>query len=91
MTISKETTDRRTRKMIAREKGVSIDLVQMDTNLRDDLLYSDDEIRALEVPIETDDFEDVKANVRPSDLVSRKTVAGISGVIWAGIPEGNRK
>jgi hypothetical protein len=80
-----------TRKMLAREKGLSLDMVEPTSSLRDDLLFSDDEIKALEIPIEEDDFKDVNVNVAPSRLASRVTVVGLRGVIWAGIPVANRK
>ena len=77
--------------MLEREKDLPPGAVDDGQSLRDDLLFSDDEIAALEKPIETDDFKDVKAQVYPSRLTSRKTVLGLAGAIWSGIPKENRK
>lgn len=88
--ISKKTCYRRTRVMIARDKGVPLDTVVAQTKLREVLLYTDASLSRLEIPIETEAFADVNANVAPSRLRRARTVLGIVGVIWRGIPDANR-
>lgn len=47
---------------------------------------NDNQIRALENPVETNDFVDVEAQVAGHNLVSAKTVAELRDKIWDGIP-----
>ncbi|HEV3243835.1 MAG TPA: hypothetical protein VGZ31_05435 [Chthoniobacterales bacterium] len=61
-----------------------------DTDLRKPpsagLGKNDNQIRALEGPIETNDFHDVDAQVDGDNLVKAKTVADLRDKIWDGIP-----
>ena len=50
----------------------------------------DNQIYALETPIEARDFVDVNAAVTGSGLDEAKTVGGLRDVIWDGIPAANR-
>lgn len=49
------------------------------------------QIRALESPIENNDFADVKAKVSGHDLVSAKTVGELRDKIWGGIPDTHKQ
>jgi hypothetical protein len=51
---------------------------------------SDIQIRALETPIETDDFSDVGAEVSGYVLVSAKNVGELRDKIWESIPDSNK-
>jgi hypothetical protein len=51
---------------------------------------NDNQIRALEGPIERVDFKDVNADVIGDDLIKAKTVGELRDRIWEGIPEANR-
>lgn len=79
--------------MLKREWNLSAEPTS-DTNLRGPppagLGKNDNQIRALETPIETVDFADVNAQVTGSNLIKAKTVAELRDKIWEGIPVGNR-
>jgi len=49
------------------------------------------QLRALETPIETCYFADVKANVAGHDLAAAQTVGQLRDVIWNGIPGNHRQ
>ncbi len=65
-----------------------------DTDLRklppSGLGKADNQIRALETPIETNDFSDVEAQVRGTELISAKNVRGLRDKIWDSIPEAKK-
>ncbi|HEU4771244.1 MAG TPA: hypothetical protein VFS68_03710 [Candidatus Udaeobacter sp.] len=51
---------------------------------------NENQLRALETPIEAVDFADVDAQVTGSALAGAETVAKLRNVIWEGIPAGNK-
>ena len=83
----------RTKQMLKREWQLA-DEPTSDTALRSappaGLGKNDDQIRALETPIETVDFTDVNAQVTGSNLIKAMTVADLRDKIWDGIPDANK-
>jgi hypothetical protein len=51
---------------------------------------NDNQIHALETPIETNDFLDVEAQVIGSDLTNAKTVGDLRDTIWDGITDAHK-
>jgi hypothetical protein len=84
---------KRTKRMLVREWNLSAELTS-DTNLRKappaGLGKNDNQIRAVETPIETNDFSDVEAQVRGTDLIKAKDVVGLRDQIWNGIPDSHK-
>ena len=91
--ITKTQTLQRTKRMLKREWNLASEPLS-DTDLRKapptGLGKNDNQIRALETPIESDDFADVEAQVRGSDLIKAKTVADLRDQIWNGIPDAHK-
>ena len=89
--ISKDTVLTRTKRMLRKEWTIpSHKKVLSDTPLRGGgkgLSATDNQIIALETPIEAGAFYDVKAEVIGTRLVLAKTVADLRDKIWDGIPE----
>lgn len=87
--INKVQALQRTKQMLVREWNLAAEPMT-NTDLRkappSGLGKSDNQIRALETPIETNDFQDVEAQVRGSDLIKAKTVGDLRDKIWDGIP-----
>lgn len=83
----------RTKRMLKREWQLAVEPTS-DTALRSappaGLGKNDNQIRALETPIETVDFADVNAQVTGSELVKAKTVGELRDKIWDGIPAANK-
>jgi hypothetical protein len=83
----------RTKTMLKREWGLS-DEPTSDANLRASppggLGQNDNEIRALETPIEAVDFADVDAQVTGFALVAAQIVSDLRDIIWAGIPTAHK-
>lgn len=79
----------RTKAMLKREWNLAAEPLS-GTKLRDKppggLGKNDLSIRALEGPIENNDFADVGAQVAGGDLITAKDVGGLRDVIWKGIP-----
>jgi hypothetical protein len=79
--------------MLVREWNLA-DEPASDTDLRktppNGLGKSNTSIRALETPIEINDFVDVEAQVRGSNLIKAKTVGDLSDRIWDGIPDSHK-
>lgn len=88
--LSRIRTLQRTKRMLVREWNLSEEPMST-TALRKHppagLGKNDNLIRALEVPIETNDFIDVKAQVIGSDLNDAKTVGELRDKIWDGIKD----
>ena len=87
--ITKTQALQRTKQMLDREWNLPSEPTS-DTDLREappnGLGKNDNQIRALETPIESNDFSNVEAQVRGSDLIKAKTVADLRDTIWDGIP-----
>jgi len=86
--ITKTQALQRTKRMLVREWNLPSEPTS-DSDLRKappaGLGKNDNQIRALETPIETNDFSDVEAEVRGSDLIKAKTVGELRDRIWDGI------
>lgn len=90
--VTRADSTRRTKRMIAADTGLNYDEIYVDDNLRDDLNYSDSNIRALEMPIERSYFNDVDADANPEDLVKATTVGGLSTIIYEkAVPVANQR
>lgn len=93
MRITKTDALKRTKRMLKREWRLASEPTS-DSNLRTPpptgLGKNDNQIRALETPIEAVDFADVNAQVTGSNLAKAKTVGEVRDKIWEGIPPGNR-
>ena len=93
MKITKLQALRRTKIMLVREWNLTEEPLS-DTNLRTSppagLGKNDNQIRAVETPIETVDFADVNAQVKGDDLKKAKTVGELRDKIWDGISAANR-
>ena len=91
--ITKIQALQRTKGMLVREWNLPAEPTS-DTDLRKappgGLGKNDNQIRALETPIETNDFLDVEAQVRGSDLTKAKIVAELRDRIWDGIPASHK-
>ena len=91
--ITKLEALQRTKDMLEREWNLPSEPLS-DTNLRkappNGLGKNDNQIRALETPIETVDFADVDADVVGIDLIDAKIVSELRDVIWKGIPKANK-
>jgi hypothetical protein len=76
--------------MLVREWNLSSEPTS-DTDLRnappDGLGKNDNQIRALEAPIETNDFTDAEAQVRGTDLIQATSVGELRDEIWDSIPD----
>lgn len=83
----------RTKRMLVREWRLPQEPLSTD-NLRNPppagLGKNDNQLRALERPIELVDFSDVATNVTGSSLLPAKTVAQLRDKIWDGIPKTNK-
>ena len=90
MKITKTQALQRTKTMLAREWNLPSEPTS-ETDLRarppGGLGKNDNQIRALERPIELVDFADVNAEVEGSGLVEATTVADLRDAIW-GPPDG---
>lgn len=93
MSITNIQALQRTKRMLNREWALGQEPTS-DVNLRSappgGLGKNDNQIRALETPIEAVDFADVNAQVSGSSLITAKTVAELRDKIWEGIPLQNR-
>lgn len=87
--ISKTEALQRTKVMLKREWSLPNEPAS-DTNLRaappGGLGQNDNQIRALETPIEAVDFADVDAQVTGFGLVAAQVVSDLRDIIWIGIP-----
>src|ERR1043165_512261 len=87
--ITKTQALQRTKRMLVREWNLAEEPTS-DADLRkappNGLGKNNNQIRALETPIETDDFLDVEADVDTDNLVKAKTVGELRDQIWTGIP-----
>jgi hypothetical protein len=91
--ITKVATLRRTKTMLSREWALTEEPTSdeaIKTPPPAGLGKNDNQLRALETPIETIDFADVDAEVAGADLTRAKTVADLRDVIWKGIPAKNK-
>lgn len=90
-TIDRAETTSRTKRMIAADTGLAVSEIFVDDRLKKDLNYTDSNIKALEIPIEDDFFNDVDAEADPEDLVKAVTVGDLSEIIFTkAIPAANR-
>ena len=93
MQITKTQALQRTKRMLVREWNLPVEPIS-DMDLRKappaGLGKNDNQIRALETPIETNDFLDVEAQVKGSDLIKAKTVGELRDQIWSGIPDAHK-
>lgn len=93
MQITKTQALQRTKQMLVREWNIPTEPTS-DKDLRKlpptGLGQNDNQIRALETPIETNDFSDVEAQVIGSDLINAKTVGVLRDKIWDGIPDAHK-
>lgn len=90
-TIDRAETTSRTKRMIAEDTGLAVSEIFVDDRLKKDLNYTDSNIKALEIPIEDDFFNDVDADADPGDLVKAVTVGNLSEIIFTkAIPAANR-
>lgn len=93
MKITRLQTLQRTKAML-KERWKLNEEPLSDTSLRPappaGLGKNDNQIRALEGPIETKYFLDVGAQVTGSDLAGATTVGTLRNVIWDGIPAANQ-
>ena len=91
--ITKLETLQRTKSMLQREWNLGSPPVS-SMNLRNappgSLGKSSLQIRALEGPIETNDFADVEAAVTGDELEGAETVDELRTVIWEGIPSSHK-
>ena len=91
--ITKTQALRRTKVMLVREWNL-LDEPLSTTNLRDipprGLGKNDNQVRALEGPIERVFFEEWDANVVGDNLVTATTVGTLRDKIYDGIPAGQR-
>ena len=91
--ITKVAALRRTKTMLKREWALTEEPTSdeaIKTPPPAGLGKNDNQLRALETPIETIDFADVDAEVAGADLAGAKTVADLRDVIWKGIPAKNK-
>ena len=78
--------------MIADDTGLNYDEIYVDDSLRDDLNYSDSNIRALEMPVERRYFNDVEADADPEELVEAVTVGDLATIIYEdAVPAANQR
>jgi hypothetical protein len=80
----------RTKRMLVREWNLAAEPTS-DAILRTPppggLGKNDNQIRALETPIEAVDFADVNAQVTGAGLTQSKTISELRDKIWDGIPD----
>lgn len=92
--ITKVQALERTKSMLQREWNLLAEPLS-DTDLRKappkGLGKSDAQIRALETPIEANDFSDVEAQVIGTKIILSKNVAELRDKIWDGIPENHKQ
>jgi len=91
--ITKAATLRRTKTMLMREWALTEEPTsdeEIQTQPPSGLGKNENQLRALETPIEAIDFADVDGQVTGSDLAGAKTVGKLRDVIWQGIPAKNK-
>jgi hypothetical protein len=91
--ITKLAALRRTKTMLKREWALPKEPTsdeQIKPKPPSGLGKNENQLRALETPIEAVDFADVDSQVTGSDLAGAKTVAKLRDVIWEGIPAENK-
>lgn len=91
--ITRRNALRRTKKMLQREWRLDSEpLVKMKLQARPPkgLGKNQNQIRALETPIETVDFADLDVDVAGHKLAAAETVGALRDVIWEGIPDKHR-
>jgi|GEM_PF-4752222 len=90
--VTRSETTRRTKRMVAADTGLDYDEIYVDDSLRDDLNYTDSNVRALEMPIERKYFDDVAADADPEKLVKAVTVGDLSTIIYEkAVPTANQR
>jgi hypothetical protein len=91
--ITKTQALQRTKRMLVREWNLPAEPAS-NTDLRKPpptgLGKNDNQIRALETPIEANDFSEVEAQVRGSDLPNAKNVGDLRDTIWDGITDAHK-
>ena len=91
-TITHAETIRRTKAMVAWDTGRSYNEISVNQDLTADLNYTDSNKAALEGPIESFYFADVKADASTSDLKKATTVGNLAWRIFNNyIPAENRE
>lgn len=88
--ISRRELTRQLRALIAGIKRIPISKVLLRHDLRDDLDFTTQGVRALSVPI-NDHFGTYGVAITPDEAVDAKTVRDLRNIVWGKVPTNRRE